>query len=161
MAARSPVSRPGRPVHAPRRIYVHLYSILNILAVLIMAGCGAGDGRVEVKGRVAIDGEPLADGAISFRPIGETRGPSSGGPVREGSFQVPAEKGLIPGTYQVAVIASRKTGRTINDPQMGVISELVQIRFREPPADATVRAGEANEFSFELFSLPDPIRRRP
>jgi hypothetical protein len=53
----------------------------------------------------------------------------------------------------VTIIAMRKTGRMIDDPQKGRVPELVQVTFREPPAEVSVVAGETNEFQFDLTSV--------
>jgi len=92
--------------------------------------------------------------AINFQPATGTSGHSSGGPVQTGGFRVSAEKGLMPGTYRVTIIAMKKTGRMIEDPQKGRVPELVQVRFRKLPGEVAVLAGETNEFQFNLISAP-------
>ena len=119
-----------------------------------ISGCGPGDGRQAVTGMVTVDGEPLDDAAISFQAAHGTKGPSSGGPVQDGKYRVSARKGLLPGTYKVTIIAMKKTGKMINDPQKGRVPELVQVRFREVPGEVTVVAGETHEFPFDLTSAP-------
>ncbi len=101
-----------------------------------------------------MDGEPLDGGSINFQPPPGAAGHSSGGPVREGEFDIPAEKGLMPGTYRVTIVAMKETGRTIDDPQKGPTPELVQVLFAEPPGEVTVAAGEDNHFQFELSAAP-------
>ena len=131
---------------------VFLLDLLLLSSVICIAGCGQNDGRQAVSGTIKLDGKPFGDGAINFRPAAGTQGPSSGGPIDQGRFTVPAQAGLLPGTYEVTIIAMRETGRVINDPQKGPVPELVQVRFNKPPPNVTVSASEKNDFEFELHT---------
>jgi hypothetical protein len=84
--------------------------ILLPAAVLAGLASGCGGGLVAVSGTVTLDGRPADDGSVSFQPA-DGQGPSAGGSVREGRFEV--SPGLTPGTYKVAVRAGLKTGRKI------------------------------------------------
>jgi hypothetical protein len=82
-----------------------------IACMLAAAGCSAdvGDGlpREYVAGVVTLDGQPLAEGLIHFRP--ETKGPTEGGSmIKDGSFTIEQQAGLVPGTYNVYINASEK-----------------------------------------------------
>ena len=127
-------------------------TLIPLLVVVMYAGCYAGDGRQPVEGTVTLDDVPMAEAAISFRPAQGTQGPSSGGTILQGKFRVPAEKGLMPGTYQVSIVCMRETGRIINDPQKGQVPELVQVRFDSPPPVVSVAADQVNQFEFQLRS---------
>lgn len=79
-------------------------------------GCGGGDGLelYGVTGKVTYDGEPVSNGSISFEPAAGTTGPASGsGLAEDGTYEVPDEKGLVPGTYNVRITGNRKTGRQV------------------------------------------------
>jgi acetyl esterase/lipase len=62
--------------------------------------------RVAVKGMAKLDGEPLPRGVVVFTPIDQPAAPTvaayvfNTGPVR-GEFNIPQNKGLIPGRYRV------------------------------------------------------------
>jgi predicted esterase len=64
--------------------------------------------RVAAKGIATIDGEPLPRGVVVFKPIDQpAASPVSAyvmntGPVR-GEFNIPAQKGIIPGRYAVEI----------------------------------------------------------
>jgi hypothetical protein len=60
---------------------------------------------VAVTGTVTRGGEPLAAGVVAFEPKAGsgTTGAGSWADVRAGSFAIPAEKKLTPGTYVVRV----------------------------------------------------------
>ena len=86
------------------------------LAVLLVvaAGCGRNTGKVSIGGDVSYDGEPVASGTIVFMPVEGTQGPSTGGGIEAGRYQVPAQKGpLAGGRYKVEITAMRKTGKTL------------------------------------------------
>ena len=128
--------------------------LLTAVALLPMAGCTAGDGRLAVQGTVTLDGKPLENGSINFRPAASNQAPSSGGTIKQGGFALKTAQGLKPGEYLVTVQAFRKTGRTIDDPQMGQVEETVPVKFRETmPLKASIVAGAENQFEFALMSV--------
>jgi hypothetical protein len=56
------------------------------LILLVLCGCGSGDGAADVSGEVTLDGQPLTDGVIHFMPVdGKSRTASTF--VRDGHFQ--------------------------------------------------------------------------
>jgi hypothetical protein len=61
--------------------------------------------REAVYGKVTIDGEPLARGAIRFRTStpGATNAMDVGELIRDGEYQIGKSKGPVPGTYRVTV----------------------------------------------------------
>jgi len=129
--------------------------LLAVVLVAPMVGCSGGDGRLAVKGTVTLDGQPLERGSINFRPAPGNQAPSSGGTVRNGEFALPAAHGLKPGDYLVTIQAFRKTGKMVDDPQMGKIEEMAAIAFQETmPLEATVSADAENRFSFSLTTAP-------
>ena len=131
-------------------------SLLRVTAMLALAGAGVlfsgcgGDGRQGVVGSVTVDAAPLESGTINFRPAPGNKAASSGAGITDGRFEVPAEKGLMPGEYQVTIQGFRKTGRKVRDPQMGPIEEIVPMQFNETGAlKATIVDGR-NEVEFAL-----------
>lgn len=79
-------------------------SLLATLGISLgLAGCtDGGDGlpRVAVTGKVTVEGEPLAKGAVTFRPDGA--GAEATGEVVDGIFTIPAIDGPTPGKYKVS-----------------------------------------------------------
>lgn len=74
--------------------------ITGLLVVLSATGCGKSEsGRVSLAGRVTLQGETFERGAVVLRPIHGTSGPACGGPITNGSFQIPAESGPTKGHY--------------------------------------------------------------
>lgn len=131
---------------------ISLCNFVLLFCLVSAFGCGRSDGRQAASGAVKLDGQLLESAVINFRPSTGTQGPSSGGSVEQGRFSVPAKSGLLPGTYEVTIIAMKATGRTINDPQKGRVPELAQVRFKEPPPTVTITKGEKNHFEFELLT---------
>jgi hypothetical protein len=102
-----------------------------ILIGLGLTGC-SNDGRVAVSGTVTLDGTPLENAAISFRPTPGHDGLTAGGQVIDGKFEFAAQHGLLPGKYLVNIQAFRPTGRMVKDPQAGKeIAEQQRVPFRE------------------------------
>ncbi len=121
-----------------------------LLLLAALTGCPAANDRRGVTGTVAVDGAPLELGAISFMPEGELGATSSGATVRDGKFELPADRGLRPGRYRVRVLAYRATGRTHTDPQIGEHPELEELRFEEPDLEAVIVGDGLNHFDFAL-----------
>lgn len=127
------------------------FLLATVAAVMAITGCSRGDGRQRITGRVTLDGQPLAQGAINFRPAPGVSANSSGGPIKAGQFELPADRGLVPGRYMVTVTAMQETGRMIEDEQMGTIAETAPVQFKEAGSlEATVEAGQRADFEFTL-----------
>jgi hypothetical protein len=92
-------------------------------------GCGRGDGleRAAVTGKVTLDGVPIANGNIAFRPSGNTKGPAVGGPIQDGQYAIAVAKGPVVGTNCVEIHSWKKTGRKVQDPGMGMVDEKVDL----------------------------------
>ncbi len=61
-------------------------------------------GRLEVKGRVTLDGQPLESGSIRFEPQNATGNRvSAGAVVNNGQFVIEANQGLPKGSYKVSI----------------------------------------------------------
>ncbi|UUO06512.1 hypothetical protein M4951_24610 [Blastopirellula sp. J2-11] len=83
-------------------------------ALLLLLGCDSGDqglSRASVSGSVYVNGEPLQTGLIAFKPTQGTPGPSVGGNIVGGVFNIPQVDGPCQGTHRVEVRAMRATGR--------------------------------------------------
>ncbi|MCX7426872.1 MAG: hypothetical protein NTW96_14750 [Planctomycetia bacterium] len=127
-----------------------LTALLALASVLfLLPGCG-GNGRQKVVGAVTVDAAPLESGTINFRPAPGSKANSSGAGIQNGRFEVPADKGLMPGAYQVTIQGFRKTGRMVRDPQMGQIEEIVPMQFNETGARSVTIVEGKNEFEFTL-----------
>ncbi|MDR1384740.1 MAG: hypothetical protein LBJ67_12980 [Planctomycetaceae bacterium] len=88
----------------------HFIGLILVLLAVLLTGCGRSDGRVAIRGNVALDGVPLADGTITFFPTDGGNGVSSGGSIQQGYYT----SDLMPGKYVVQITANRKTGKMIS-----------------------------------------------
>jgi hypothetical protein len=128
-----------------------------ILLVLTISGCGFDAGRQGLQGTVTLDGKPLPQGTIRFIPTGGTGGPSAGGEVTDGEFEIESSKGVLPGSFRVEITASRKTGRKVRDRATGEMTEMFAQHL--PPRynvnselTAEVKSGGSDPFEFALHS---------
>lgn len=107
-----------------------------------------------MTGTVLWDGAPLEGGWIYFRPLG--KGPSSAAEIHHGEFKTPAAKGLLPGTYQVAIEYRKRTGKQIKVYTGEMIEEEQQIippRYNQQTTlTIEVQAKGPNHVTFELES---------
>lgn len=68
------------------------------VVLVALTGCG-GRPQGMARGRVTVDGEPLAHGTIAFLPA-DGKGPTAGGIVKDGQYEV---RGMAPGRKIVRV----------------------------------------------------------
>lgn len=92
------------------------------LLVAMAVGCGGretGPERATISGSVAFNGQPVEKGMIEFIPTGSTKGPTSGGAIENGKYDI-TEKGPTIGPHKVLIRATRKTGKMVDaGPQTG------------------------------------------
>lgn len=91
------------------------FRLIGMIALCATTGCGPGRGydgpeRFALSGQVTFDGRPVDGGSISFIPKAKD-GRVSGGPIIQGRYDVPAEKGATAGSYEVQVHWAQDTGK--------------------------------------------------
>ncbi|MBN2295938.1 MAG: hypothetical protein JXM70_26135 [Pirellulales bacterium] len=139
--------------HENKKINVAIL-LCYLATTFALSGC-SDNGRQALSGTVTLDGQPIG-GTISIDPMGETRGPSTGGAIRDGKFSMDKSIGLLPGTYKVTIYSTRNTGRIVEEGGLRV-AELKPIRFNEEGSlEITVKAGGDNKFDIQLTSLKEP-----
>lgn len=92
--------------------------VLVLTVSLNVTGCSeSGPPRVPVSGRVTVDGEPLAWGAILFIPERGTAGPKAGVEVVNGEFSAERHDGPVVGKLRVQIRNDRdqETMKTTGD----------------------------------------------
>jgi hypothetical protein len=88
-----------------------------IVVTLLLMGCNA-PATMHVWGDVSLDGKPVEASNIELLPIEGTSGPNVGGVIKDGAYDIPAERGpLADGTYRVELRAYRETGRAPTTPR--------------------------------------------
>jgi hypothetical protein len=137
-------------------------NVMNLFKVQVLAlaltafvGCSEGPQRIPVKGTVNLDGKPLATGNLLMTPL--KKGPVAGCDIKDGSFEMPSERGPGPGEYRVEITAYRPTGNKVFDTDLNVATEtlepIVPARYNTATElTATVSAETENEFTFDLKS---------
>jgi hypothetical protein len=89
---------------------------LALLGLFLVCGCSPQPGRrVAVAGTVLVDGQPLPEGSISFFPVAGIAGPTGGGVILNGKYEIPAEQGPVIGRQRVEIRGFRNSGRKIPD----------------------------------------------
>ena len=117
--------------------------------IVMLTGCGGGDGNVATTGTVTMVGKPLTKGFVQFSDLnGQT---AVGNLDAEGRFEVRSsrtESGMKPGKYQVAVVAWEV------EPDMDVEGvPMVDPTFMNPntsPLEAEVTEDGDNTFEFAV-----------
>lgn len=90
---------------------------LVLLALGLVAGCHSRSGQTRVWGTASYDGRPIDDGMLELTPVDGTKGPSTGSLIRDGEWEIEADKGpLVGGTYLVQITGTKKTGETAAHP---------------------------------------------
>ena len=124
-----------------------------IVCAFACAGCGSKSPIARVRGKVELDGRPLATGAVVTLP---KRGRGAQGAVRDGEFELGTfgkNDGALVGTHQVAVIAYDKSQARGPEAKMGKL--LVPARYTNPETSGLsidVKSGEVNTPTLELTS---------
>lgn len=127
--------------------------LLLTLLVLVSAGCGKSNplGRQAVTGTISLNGQPLEHGTIEFSPQGE--GTASGAVIENGSFSIPADKGLPPGDYLVRISAADEEGEPVDMPgeSTKIAPELIPPEYNsESEQTFTVSTDGSNEFNLDI-----------
>ncbi|WP_425395158.1 hypothetical protein [Aeoliella sp.] len=141
----------------PNNLYRTIGAGAVLLAAFVASGCGESDGRLAVEGTVTFDGQPLPEGKISFMPLPGTSSPTAGATISQGKFQVPPEKGLKPGEFEVSINAVRGSGKKVFDEDAGGMIELEEVYIpdhynRKTELRAIIKQGEDNQLVYNLTS---------
>ena len=126
--------------------------------MLAIAGCGPTSDRLQVSGKISLDGVPLDAGSIRFISTGEKL-ISSGAKVRHGEYLIPQEKGLPPGTYRIRITAADTAAAPVvirtgpGDPGTPTQPERIPAEYNSQSQHTVdVTAGGDNSFVFEIAS---------
>jgi hypothetical protein len=123
--------------------------------VVLVTGCG--DGRVRVSGTVVFEGKPVEQGIISFEPV-DGVGPTTGGSVTDGSYDLTGNARATAGEKIVRIYASRKSGRKFPagppSPPGTMIDEMIQCIPKQYNDQSSLKVsitpGRDNTHNFEL-----------
>jgi hypothetical protein len=145
------------------RVYSLLSATVSGLMVMGCSGAPADDlPREAIAGKVTMDGQPLPAGTILFSPAGKQADAvaSATGPIENGEFSIPRERGPVPGDYKVSIshtdqpegrvkIDLKKTGKK---GKTG-FKELIPAKYNEKTElKATIPKGGKRDLEFALQS---------
>ena len=133
------------------------------VGLAILVGCGP-ENRASVRGNVTLDGKSLEVGVINFFPFGDNRGPTAGGTIENGRYQVEATKGVVLGKNRVTISSKQKTGRQIHGRDGDVNEERAEAVPAQYNTNSTLVCevqADGNELNFELHGrVPIETSRR-
>ncbi|MDG1873935.1 MAG: hypothetical protein P8J27_08490 [Mariniblastus sp.] len=96
---------------------IRLSGLLVVCVSILLSGCG--DTRpfqaTIVHGSVSFQGTPIQNGEIRFYPKDGTKGPVSGGPIKDGRFEVKTKGGVPVGNHSVKIQAFQTTTAKQNE----------------------------------------------
>lgn len=97
--------------------------LLLLALVAVATGCGKRSDidKLVVSGEVVYAGEPIPNGQIRFVPIDGTRGPISGGVIKDGKYTATGKGGVPVGRHRVEIygyrpVKSAKSGKMSEGP---------------------------------------------
>jgi hypothetical protein len=118
---------------------------LMMIGVSVPLGCSSGDGteRARVRGQVQVDGQPLEAGSINFFPAGDAEGPTAGGVISKGMYDIPKESGPVVGKNRIELRGVKKTGRMV--PNHMVPGTMREELVEALPADVNTKSTMVRE----------------
>lgn len=134
-----------------------------LLAILTLSGCrDRGLRLVPVTGSITLDGKPLAEAGVLFRPCGELP-PASGCTNSQGRFRLETlnRPGAVLGEYSVSIVKQEATGQNalgVAGMGAGDVRNIVPVKYNKPDTSGlhvTVTA-QTHDFTFDLSSLEQP-----
>jgi hypothetical protein len=139
-----------------------------VLAVFMLAGCGATTGRYAVEGSVNLNNEPVDGGVIMFLPLeataaeGGQRTPAQG-EIKGGKYSIDAANGPSAGKYRVEIVWNKKTGKKKppekGEPEVDETAQVVPLAYNlHSKSVVEVKAGQVNKFDFLELKGPPPTK---
>ncbi len=132
-----------------------LRTIVPSAILMILVTCG-GCSRGTIEGTVTLDGQPLAEGYVNFRPEPGTHGSGAGAPVENGEFAIEGLAEPLAGSYRVEITATGKTGKMTIDgsgQKREAEGQILPDRYNtQSTLQEEVKPGQPNEFTFKLTS---------
>jgi hypothetical protein len=127
--------------------------------IVVSAGCNevADDlPREAVHGKVTIDGEPLARGAIRFKTSKSVAGDvmEAGDFIQNGEYQIGRTAGPVPGTYRVVITEEVEAPPSNGEPP-GLRPKLNPGRIpkkydKQVSLSAEIKKGQSDPIDFDL-----------
>lgn len=150
-----------RLVSTPPAFRAACATVVFVLAVISLAGCGSGGFKlVPVSGTVTLDGQPLAGASVSFQPTGSgaTPGPGStavtdaSGKYVLKTAETVQRTGAVVGNHVVRISAAQDQRAADDDTQRPAAKDPVPAPYRDQGVPFTVPAGGTDKADFQLTS---------
>jgi len=133
--------------------------IPGLVLVALVAFSGCSDGKVVVRGMIAVDGQPIEEGSISLEPA-DGQGPTTGGLIKGGRYELTGNAAVTLGDKIVRIVGLRSTGKMVEAgppaPKGTLIPQLEQCVPSHYNDQSRLRAditpGKANTHNFDLDS---------
>ena len=118
---------------------------------LAVAGCGGGQPKAQVRGKVTLDGKPVAEGVIQFFPTGAT-GQSAAATIKDGVYEAETSVGEMKVTLSAnEVVGKQKMYDTPDSPVIDVVRQLIPARYNtKSELKVTLKEGTNENVNFEL-----------
>jgi len=89
-------------------------ALLGCLVLVAAVGCGGGPATSPVSGKVTVDGQPLPNGSVGFRPETGTMPREPAGVIENGNYTIytDGKPGAPLGKYKVIVVVEQKIDST-------------------------------------------------
>jgi hypothetical protein len=140
------------------------FRILATVALAGPAGCGGPEDnlpRQAVSGKVSFEGQPVAKGSIQFVPTSQEQATGVGAMIDGGSYSIARAQGPVPGLYRVMINASDPAtasaagaegkAELLGSGPVRITKDLIPRKYNiDTKLTADVKAGEANNFDFDL-----------
>jgi hypothetical protein len=109
---------------------------------------------VALKGTITYQGAPIKEGSIQFEPTDAAQSYSAGAVVKDGSYSISADKGLLPGKYSVKISAPEAGGAPSPDQAPGAFNlakERLPAKYNtQTKLTAEITAANPNQVDFKL-----------
>lgn len=141
------------PSQSSRSVAIAQLALLGVL----VGGCGPTSDRLRIQGEVLLDGAPVERGSIRFSSMDDSSSLSAGAMIRDGSFDVPQERGLPPGTYRLSISSPDRDGPKVpyragpGQPAIMVTRDRVPVSYNvESEHTIELHAKGKNYFEFDI-----------
>lgn len=139
----------GSPTHT--RIWCHALFLMLLLGGLV--GCGSsGPTMGRVEGTITVDGQPAAQGAISFIPV-DGMSPTAGTKIVDGKYRAEVPVGNCRVEIRIPkTVGQRKAYNTPDSPMIPIVEEVLPGKYNDySELTIEVEAG-TTERNFDLYS---------
>lgn len=138
--------------------------LIPLLVAFLLCGCSGEPTplMLPASGTVTLNGKPLAKGMIRFIPAPPFAGRAAYGDIKDGSYTIPADRGLVSGNHRVEIDCDVDWGFAVDDeeaytkkakegwvPPPGAIPPKYN---RQSTLTRLVNPGEPAKFDFKLTS---------